>query len=113
MTEREERELLHQLHSRMRRGYPAGELREDLLQKGYTAEEADHILDRLNDEEVKKSSWRESSVPYIISIVLVLLGIFSYATGSSIGIWLIISGAIRAIVALVQRGRAEDSQKDW
>jgi hypothetical protein len=114
-------EELHSfVRSKLKRGYPEGELRNELLQEGYTAEEIQKaIYDPPTDPaEIKKAERKKfDSNPlwYLGSIVFIILGLYKrsgdpYTNSHIYGTSLIVAGIIGLLLKLLLP-LLEDSKK--
>ena len=92
----EDLELLEFYETRIRKGFPSGEIKTELLKKGFTEEQADNFMVGLLKLSSQKSDDRNINFRMVISAVLILVGIFQLSTTKSkLGWWLIISGVIK------------------
>ena len=92
----EDLKLLERYETRIRRGFPVGEVKAELFVKGFSEEQANKFMTELYKLSAKKGDERIINFRVIISAVLISLGILtSITTKSKIGLWFIISGIIK------------------
>jgi hypothetical protein len=98
-----EEELTDFVRKKLKKGYPEGELRNDLLQQGYTDEEIQKAVYNppLTEAGKKKEAQRNQDnnpLWYLASVGLLITGIaiksVSYYKDSSAGTLLIVVGAV-------------------
>lgn len=87
--------LLERYETRVRRGFPIGEVKSELFEKGFTEEQANNFMTELYRLSVKKSDARGFIFRTIISTLFILFGFFLLSTKSMSGVWFIISGVIK------------------
>lgn len=79
--------LEQNLATQLRKGYPIGELREDLLRRGFSERDADALLARLHRQALQRSAGRERTIPYIIFGLLFTSGLLELAMKEPFGYW--------------------------
>ncbi|MDB5253132.1 MAG: hypothetical protein JWP27_2301 [Flaviaesturariibacter sp.] len=97
--------LMEHYERKTRKGFPLGEVREDLLQRGYTTEEADAFTRELGSRIAKKGAGKEAGLLLFMGVAIVLLGLVMILNGSKPGIWFILTGAIRVVYSIVKARR--------
>lgn len=91
-------ELLEQYETRIRRGFPIGEVKAELLRKGFTEEQSTIFITELSRLSAKKSDDRNINFRMVVSTILILFGIIQLSTtNSKIGLWFIISGVVKIV----------------
>lgn len=102
-------ELKQHVSKQLKRGYPSGELKEELLKQGYTTESVEKAF----SVDGYSSSDRFGLRSVILSIGLIVLGIIQmnghvYAASRMVGIGSMMVGVIGLIIKLV-----DVSGKKW
>jgi len=97
----EELELLKSYERRVRGGFPIGEIKTELLNKGFTEEHANNFMSELSNLSANKGKERNTEFRMIISIGFIVLGVIQLSIAKSmIGIWFIISGVLKLVYDL-------------
>jgi hypothetical protein len=96
-------ELKEYSKSKLKRGYPEGELRNDLLKEGYTYKQ---IQEAIYTSTAKSDEKKLDSNPfwYISSILIIILGFYKSSNNSGSNTWgivLIVSGIISILAKIV------------
>jgi hypothetical protein len=91
-------ELKEYIKSKLKRGYPEGELRNDLLNEGYTPEQIQEAIYSSSSNSAEK---KLDSNPfwYISSILIIIIGL--YQRSNTGGILLMIVGAISLLAKII------------
>ena len=101
-------ELNAYISKRLKKGYPAGELRNELLEQGYAADIIDQAIDQTAAPEAHADRFGWKSV--LVSILLIILGIsqLNDSTNQSrhmIGIGTLITGIVGLVIKLIDQLR--------
>jgi hypothetical protein len=99
-------DLKEYVSKQLKRGYPSGELREELLQQGYAAEAIEKAFSVDGYSSSGPNTDRFGLRSVLLSIGLILLGIWQmdshiYSTSRMIGIGSLMVGTIGLILKLV------------
>jgi hypothetical protein len=96
-------ELKEYIRNKLKRGYPEGELRNDLSSEGYTFEQIQEaIYSPASDPEEKKLD--SNPFWYMGSVVIILLGFYRLSTNSGSNTWgmiLIIAGIVSLLAKII------------
>ena len=89
-------QLLNHYHSRIRKGFPRGEVKAELLAKGFTNEEADDFLIDLFRISSDKSNNRKFDFQMIVTAFFFFYGFYLIIdVHSNTGYWLILSAGCK------------------
>jgi hypothetical protein len=92
--------------NKVRNGFPIGEVRAALLNKGYSEEKAVEIEKQIKLITATKSNESESSFRYFIGGAFIVLGILMCISSTNkIGYFLIISGLVKIIFDVLQKDK--------
>ena len=93
--------IAEQYEKKIRGGFPAGELRSELLQKGYSEAETDTIIAEIKKMQTGKSSGRQQSFRFVLGSISILAGLWLLKSPQKVyGIFLIVSGTVKIIYDL-------------
>lgn len=96
-------ELKEYIKNKLKRGYPEGELRNDLLSEGYTSEQIQEaIYSPASDSEEKKLD--SNPFWYFGSVIIILLGFYRLSTNSGSNTWgitIIIAGVVSLLAKII------------
>ncbi len=93
-----EPELIEYYEKKIRNGFPSGEVRHELMKKGYSEEEVNHLNKEIYAASIKKSSERSKNFQHVITFFLILVGFFmAFVIKSNMGYTLIVLGSIKLI----------------
>ena len=98
-------ELTEHVKRKSRSGYPAGELRLELLQEGYAETDVDSaFITASSRKKMYKPLW------YLMSIAFILIGLTRYLNGNKLwGMILICWGLVSIIAKLAMTFREDES----
>jgi hypothetical protein len=91
-------EKINEIKKKVRKGYPPGELENDLFNEGYTAEEIQNVFSNLSGNTQMKDKPKNIPLWYAISIGFIILGI---AILSVKYLWIYYYGYVFLILGLV------------
>lgn len=89
--------LIERYDAKIRGGYPTGEALEDLRADGFTAAEAEAVLQEIFARKEARAVQRDRYIPYIVGVSLLGIGAVGLATGAQLG-WYSIAGGIIKLV---------------
>lgn len=108
LSKEKEEELVVLYERKIRWGFPSGEVRSELLQKGYSEIEVNSIIDQLHQLSINKGKERDKRFHYIHAFWLILFGAIMYRLTGKTGLWIISSGVIRLGYELYKKWESED-----
>ncbi|TCJ14014.1 hypothetical protein EPD60_08340 [Flaviaesturariibacter flavus] len=97
--------LLAAYDEKTRKGYPLGEVRQDLLELGYTDAEAAAFMNALGARIAQKVAHREQRLQATAALLLVACGVVLTAFGLGTGAWFILVGLVWWGVDFARRNR--------
>ncbi|GAB4092817.1 hypothetical protein GCM10028786_17440 [Flaviaesturariibacter terrae] len=95
--------LLNKFDEKTRRGYPLGEVKQDLLELGYTREEAEEFMQALGSRINEKVADKEKNLMSTAALLLFLCGLVLYVFGGRMGLLFMLAGTIWWIVIFFNR----------
>jgi hypothetical protein len=94
--------------SKVRNGFPIGEVKAALLSKGYSEEDAVDIEKQIRHIATTKNKERESTFRYFIGGAFIVLGILMcIGSTNKAGYFLILSGVVKIIFDIVEKDKAK------
>ncbi|GAA4319192.1 hypothetical protein [Flaviaesturariibacter amylovorans] len=85
--------LLQQYDAQTRKGYPLGEVRQDLLERGYSEADADAFMQALGARIGQKVAHKEQRLIPTAALLLFACGLVLFVFGGWQGILFMIAGA--------------------